>query len=292
MIVNICLTKSWTRSNQRLLTTIPYNLPPPILNMTSLQMPTYLQFISGMDQTRPCENVVDNNGSRKRRMESDPYETRQERVSNIRTRLRINNDKRRCTRGGDYSHNLDYNIKSIANNQYICDLRKTVPTYIIDSLIQREYQRIQDSLYIPTYTVEYDRHGREVYVEEKTNSRDLEEQIWEQLNLTSLYSHLAEQQYQNDNINIDNNRLSVQMGRNMMVKNNTPSQLYQIPFINDIDHCSIIQYRIERNKNTGCMEAIAELLIETVNQDNNNSHVRTTTIHPPILEEVPDAMFQ
>ncbi|CAL9727538.1 hypothetical protein MOUN0_A00232 [Monosporozyma unispora] len=177
--------------------------------------------------------------------------------------------KRKCNR----TNQLNYNIRSLSHNQYICYIKKPISIGTVEQMITQEYLKLQDSLYTPTYHVEYDSlTGNEIYVED-TNPNDIQGKIWENLNFNKLYSELAKVQYKDGNFTPRDNVLTI-------------NNQYEIPFNDFIKDCNVLQYRLEGGSHNNAMtSAVVEIYIETGDNLNTNNY------YPPVLEEVTDAMF-
>lgn len=196
----------------------------------------------------------------------------------------VTRDKRRCSRNDKLIHN----IRTLSNWQYICYIKKPVSLIDVENMIKNEYLRVRESIYKPIYHVEYDLNGNQVYIEDQTNSDDLQGKIWQNLNFHQLYSNLAKMQYDSSV-----NKFSIQ--KNVLKFN----EVYEIPFNDIIKDYNIIQYRLEQDKYTGRINAVVEIFVETENKTNglhkyhsNNNNNNNAAVYPPILEEVTDAMFQ
>lgn len=174
--------------------------------------------------------------------------------------------KRKCGR----DQTITYCIRSLSSNQYICHVKKRIAIQNVEAMIRQEYLRLQQTLYTPTYQVEFDAKGHETYREDIARMREIQKTIWETLNFNQLYSNCAKSQYQNDKITYNDNILTINQG-------------YKIPFDQRITDCNIIEYKLEpeMGNTTTSINAIAELFIET-----------SRSTHPPLLEEVTDAMFK
>lgn len=183
--------------------------------------------------------------------------------------------KRKCTK----LNQLDYKIMSLSNNQYICHIKKPICVRRVEDMIREEYIRLQDSLYTPTYHVEYDAmNGDQIYVED-TDANDIREKVWQNLNFHRLYSELARREYQDGQIAPRDNVLTI-------------NNQYDIPFQGLIKDYSVVQYSLEGGPAADTTHAVVEIHIETDEQSSSaNTTTVNTTTHRPVLEEVPDAMF-
>lgn len=163
----------------------------------------------------------------------------------------LNRGKRKC----DKSRQLIHNIRILSNCQYLCYIKKPVSLTDIENMIKQEYLKVKESIYKPNYRVEYDSKGNQIYIEDQTNDVDLQRQIWENINFQQMYSNLAKIQYEpnRNKFSIDKNLLKF-------------SDLYEIPFNDNIKDYSIVQYSLEQDKRSGRINAVVEIFIETENK--------------------------